>query len=72
LNNTTTDADGGLDDYSSQHVIGSNFVFADGAVHFLRSIAGDNSDGSYTPDSLIFQGLGSRAGGEPDSSDMLQ
>ncbi len=61
LNNTRTDPDGGLDDFSSRHPDGSNFVFADGSVHFLRSIRGDNPDGSYTQDSLIFQALGTRA-----------
>jgi len=64
LNNTTTDTDGGLDDFSSQHMGGSNFVFADGHVSFIRSIPGDNPDGSYTPDSLRFQALGTRANGE--------
>ena len=39
---------------------GSNFVYADGSVHFLRSIPGDTATG-FTPDSLIFQALGTRA-----------
>ena len=64
LNNATTDTDGGLDDFSSRHSGGSNFVFADGHVAFVRSIVGDNPDGSYTPDSLAFQALGTRANGE--------
>ena len=64
LNNTTTDTDGGLDDYSSPHAGGSNMVFADGHVGFLRSISGDNPDGSPTPDSLMFQALGTRANDE--------
>jgi prepilin-type N-terminal cleavage/methylation domain-containing protein/prepilin-type processing-associated H-X9-DG protein len=64
LNNPTTDTDAGLDDFSSMHTGGSNFVFADGSVHFLRSIPSDNPDGSFTTDSLVFQALGTRAKGE--------
>jgi prepilin-type N-terminal cleavage/methylation domain-containing protein/prepilin-type processing-associated H-X9-DG protein len=64
LNNATSDADGGLDDFASLHSGGSNFLFADGSVHFIRSIPGDNPDGSYTPDSLVFQAMGTRARGE--------
>jgi prepilin-type N-terminal cleavage/methylation domain-containing protein/prepilin-type processing-associated H-X9-DG protein len=64
LNNATSDTDGGLDDFSSRHTGGSNFVFADGSVHSIRSIAGDNADGSYTRDGLAFQALGTRANGD--------
>jgi prepilin-type N-terminal cleavage/methylation domain-containing protein/prepilin-type processing-associated H-X9-DG protein len=64
LNNASTDEDGGLDDFSSRHVDGSNFVFADGSVRFLPSVSGDNTDGSFTADSVIFQGLGTRSNGE--------
>jgi prepilin-type N-terminal cleavage/methylation domain-containing protein/prepilin-type processing-associated H-X9-DG protein len=64
LNNATSDTDGGLDDFSSQHTGGSNFVFSDGHVSFIRSIPGDLPNGNYTPDSLAFQALGTRANGE--------
>ncbi len=64
LNNTKGDPDGGLDDFSSKHIGGSNLLFGDGAVHFIRSIPCDNADGSYSQDSLIFQALGTRANGE--------
>jgi len=72
--NTNSDSDSGLDDPSSFHPGGANILFADGSVHFLRSItsdAGVNPDGStrYTRSSLIFQALGTRAGGEIVSSD---
>ena len=72
LNNATSDTDGGLDDFSSRHSDGSNFVFADGSVHFLRTIPGDTPEGHYTPDSLVFQALGTRAGKEPIPADWIQ
>jgi prepilin-type N-terminal cleavage/methylation domain-containing protein len=72
--NTNADTDSGLDDSSSFHPGGANELFSDGSVHFLRSVpndAGVNPDGStrYTPTSLIFQALGTRAFGEVISSD---
>jgi prepilin-type N-terminal cleavage/methylation domain-containing protein/prepilin-type processing-associated H-X9-DG protein len=74
LNNATADTDAGLDDFSSGHVGGSNFVFADGSVRFLTDVPGDNPEGSasqYTPDSVVFQALGTRADGEVISGDAL-
>jgi prepilin-type N-terminal cleavage/methylation domain-containing protein/prepilin-type processing-associated H-X9-DG protein len=56
--NIRTDADGGLDDFSSNHPGGVNIVFADGSVHFINDIT---SDGQTR---LDFWALGTRAGGE--------
>jgi prepilin-type N-terminal cleavage/methylation domain-containing protein/prepilin-type processing-associated H-X9-DG protein len=56
--NIRTDSDGGLDDFSSNHSGGANLVFADGAVHFLRSITYNGQD------RRDFWALGTRAGGE--------
>jgi prepilin-type N-terminal cleavage/methylation domain-containing protein/prepilin-type processing-associated H-X9-DG protein len=56
--NITTDADGGLDDFSSNHPNGINLLFGDGSVHFLRSITVDGVQ------RRAFWALGTRAGGE--------
>jgi prepilin-type N-terminal cleavage/methylation domain-containing protein/prepilin-type processing-associated H-X9-DG protein len=74
LLNTNADTDSGLDDPSSFHPGGANVLFTDGSVHFIKSITNDlgvypNGSTRYTPSSLIFQALGTRAGGEVVSSD---
>ena len=61
--NITIDADGGLDDFSSNHPSGVNLLFADGSVHFIHSITSDG------PERRAFWALGTRAGG--DSTDGL-
>ncbi len=68
LINAGTDTDGGLDDFSSLHPAGANFLFADGSVHFLSSIKSDDGalpGSDYSPQGLLFMAYGSRAGGEP-------
>jgi prepilin-type processing-associated H-X9-DG protein len=72
--NTNSDPDGGLDDCSSMHPAGANFLFSDGSVHFLKNILADGADlpdGStiYTPAQIVFQALATRAGGEVISAD---
>jgi prepilin-type N-terminal cleavage/methylation domain-containing protein/prepilin-type processing-associated H-X9-DG protein len=56
--NIRTDADGGLDDFSSNHPGGVNLLFADGAVHFLRDITADGAE------RRAFWALGTRAAGD--------
>jgi prepilin-type N-terminal cleavage/methylation domain-containing protein/prepilin-type processing-associated H-X9-DG protein len=56
--NIRTDSDGGLDDFSSNHTNGANFLFADGSVHFIQSIIGPGQPHND------FQALGTRAGDE--------
>jgi prepilin-type N-terminal cleavage/methylation domain-containing protein/prepilin-type processing-associated H-X9-DG protein len=74
LINTNSDPDGGLDDFSSRHPGGANFVFADGSVRFLKEVPGDVGVSAsrapvYSPPGLRFQALGTRAGGEVLSQD---
>lgn len=74
LNNAQFDGDGsaGMDDFSSMHVAGSNFVFADGSVHFIQTIEADGPNGDYTSEDVIFQRLGTRAGREAVPGDFLK
>ncbi len=72
LNNPMNHPDGGLDDFSSSHVGGSNFVFADGSVRLIRSVTEDGPNGGYLGDSLVFQALGTRAGHEVIPGDWVQ
>jgi prepilin-type processing-associated H-X9-DG protein len=56
--NIQTDADGGLDDFSSSHPGGANIAFADGSVHFISDVLGPGVRHD------AFMALGTRAGGE--------
>ena len=56
--NILTDSDGGLDDFSSLHTSGANLLFADGSVHFLRSITADGVE------RRAFWAMGTRAAGD--------
>jgi prepilin-type N-terminal cleavage/methylation domain-containing protein/prepilin-type processing-associated H-X9-DG protein len=61
--NIRTDADGGLDDFSSNHPGGINILFADGSVHFIADILGPG------PRHDNFMALGTRGGGEVVNED---
>jgi prepilin-type N-terminal cleavage/methylation domain-containing protein/prepilin-type processing-associated H-X9-DG protein len=56
--NIRSDADGGLDDFSSNHQGGVNLVFADGAVHFLPDITHEGAQ------RRAFWAMGTRAAGD--------
>jgi prepilin-type N-terminal cleavage/methylation domain-containing protein/prepilin-type processing-associated H-X9-DG protein len=62
-NNSTSGRN--LDDASSMHGSGSNFLFADGSVHFIRNIQ------SGTADSTTLEAMGTIAGGEVLTTDLL-
>jgi prepilin-type N-terminal cleavage/methylation domain-containing protein/prepilin-type processing-associated H-X9-DG protein len=56
--NIRTDADGGLDDFSSNHPGGVNLLLADGSVHFFVDITADGAA------RRSFWALGTIAGGD--------
>jgi prepilin-type N-terminal cleavage/methylation domain-containing protein/prepilin-type processing-associated H-X9-DG protein len=55
-NNSTSGRN--LDDSSIKHSVGSNFLYADGSVHFIRNIQ------SGSTDSVTLEAMGTSAGGE--------
>ena len=56
--NNHTASDGSLEDFSSYHRGGANFLFADGSVHFIHNITDPGQD------QLDFRALGTRDGDE--------
>ncbi|HVJ66691.1 MAG TPA: DUF1559 domain-containing protein [Caulifigura sp.] len=65
LNNTKEDdGDPGLEHYSSLHPGGSHVLFADGSVHFIRTVPTDNKSAGFSNQSKILEALGTRAGAE--------
>ena len=56
--NNHSDSDGSLDDFSSYHRGGANFLFADGSVHYIHNITDPGQD------QLDFWALGTRDGDE--------
>ena len=70
LNNARDEDDGGLEDFSSLHVAGSFFLFADGSVRFLRNVISDKRNAPSKGDSLVLEALGTRAGSEILTTDL--
>lgn len=72
LNNTREDdGDPGLEHYSSLHTGGSQVLFIDGSVRFIRTVPTDSKTGGYSAESKILQALGTRAGGETIPGDWV-
>lgn len=63
LINAIVEPDGATDDFSSRHPGGAMMLFADGSVRFIHDIPADPATG-YSQDGLMFQAMGTRAGGE--------
>jgi prepilin-type N-terminal cleavage/methylation domain-containing protein len=64
---STVNASGrNLDDTSSMHLVGANFLLADGSVQFIRNIA------SKTADSTTLEAMGTIAGGETLNTTLLE
>lgn len=63
LINAIIEPDGATDDFSSKHPGGAFMLFADGSVRFIHDVPTDTASG-YSHDGLMFQALGTRAGGE--------